>query len=129
MAHAFLSSAWFDEVDRLIAGAGDLAIPAAMRAAEINVTVTSPAGDHLVHVKDGTLHRGHRPEAPTAITLDAALARKVFVDADTAAGIQAFLAGELQATGDLKQLVAMQMEEPSPQQRALATRIAAITAP
>lgn len=98
-----------------------------MRAAEINVTVTSPAGDIHGYIKGGRLSRGHRDGAPTAITLDLALARKVFVEADTAAGIQAFLAGELVATGDLKQLVAMQMEEPSSRQKALATRIAAIT--
>jgi len=51
----------------------------------------------------------------------------VFVEADTAAGIQAFLAGALKADGDLKQLVAMQMEEPSAKQKALAREIAALT--
>jgi hypothetical protein len=128
MAHAFLSPEWFAEVDKLVASAGDLAIPPAMRAAKINVTITTPDGAREVYVEDGQLHQGHRPDAPTAITLDSVLARKVFVDADTAAGIHAFLAGELVATGDLKVLVAMQMEEPSAQQKALAQRIAAITA-
>ena len=126
--HPFLSPAWFAEVDGLIAAAGDLDIPQAMHAAEINVTVASPRGEIQVHVKDGRLGQGHRAGAPTAITLDEALARKVFVEADTAAGIQAFLTGELVATGDLKQLVAMQMEEPSAKQKALAKRISALTA-
>lgn len=125
--HAFLSVEWFAEVDRLVDLAGDLQIPAAMRAAEINVTIMSPSGEIQAYVKDGRLSRGHRPDAPTAISLGHQLARKVFVEADTAAGIQAFLAGELVATGDLKQLVAMQMEEPSEPQRTLAQRIAAIT--
>ena len=128
MAHAFLSPEWFTEVDKLIAAAGDLRIPDAMKAAEINITITSASGEKHVYVKGGVLHQGHRPDAPTAITLPEALARQVFVDADTAAGIQAFLAGELVATGDLKTLVAMQMEEPSNEQKALAKRIAAITA-
>lgn len=128
MAHAFLSPEWFTEVDKLIAAAGDLRIPEAMKAAEINVTIRSARGDAKVYVKAGILHQGHRPDAPTSISLDEALARKVFVEADTQAGIQAFLSGELQATGDLKQLVAMQMEEPSAQQKALAQKIAAITA-
>jgi hypothetical protein len=127
MAFAFLSTEWFTEVDKLIAAAGDLQIPTAMQAAEINVTVTSASGNKLAYIKGGALFQGHNASAPTAITLDEALARKVFVDADTAAGIQAFLAGELVATGDLKQLVAMQMEEPSAPQKALAKRIAAIT--
>jgi expansin (peptidoglycan-binding protein) len=127
MAHPFLSPEWFTAVDALIAAAGDLKIPAAMAAAEINVTITSPRGEKQVYVKDGRLFQGHRDAAPTAITLPEELARKVFVEADTAAGIQAFLAGELVATGDLKSLVAMQMEEPSAEQKALAKRIAAIT--
>jgi hypothetical protein len=125
--HAFLSAEWFAEVDRLVDAAGDLQIPEAMRTAEINVTVKSAQGEIQAYVKDGRLFQGHRTSAPTAITLDEPLARKVFVDADTAAGIQAFLAGELVATGDLKQLVAMQMEEPSAAQKALAKKIAAIT--
>jgi hypothetical protein len=125
--HAFLSADWFAEVDKLVDAAGDLQIPEAMRAAEINVTIKTAQGETKAYVKDGRLHQGHRDAAPTAITLDEALARKVFVEADTAAGIQAFLAGELIATGDLKQLVAMQMEEPSARQKALAQKIAAIT--
>jgi hypothetical protein len=124
---AFLSPEWFAEVDRLVAAAGDLKIPEAMRAAEINLTITSPRGDVRAHVKGGQLFQGHNDAAPTAITLDEALARTVFVDADTAAGIQAFIGGQLVATGDLKPLVALQMEEPSAEQRALAKRIAAIT--
>jgi hypothetical protein len=128
MAFAFLSSEWFAEVDKLIRAAGDLHIPAAMRAAEINVTVATASGDRLAYVKDGALYEGHRAGAPTSIRLAEALARQVFVDADTAAGIQAFLAGELVAEGDLKQLVAMQMEEPSAQQKALAKQLASITA-
>src|SRR3954467_5935558 len=98
MAHAFLSPEWFSAVDALIAAAGDLHIPAAMSAAEINITVTSPSGDKQAYVKNGQLAQGHKPDAPTAITLPEPLARKVFVEADTAAGIQAFLAGELVAT-------------------------------
>ena len=128
MAHAFLSPEWFAAVDKLITDAGDLKIPEAMRAAELNVTVTSPSGDKLAYVKAGQIYEGHRPGAPTSITLSEELARKVFVEADTAAGIQAFLAGELVATGDLKLLVQMQMEEPSKEQLVLAKQIAAITA-
>jgi hypothetical protein len=120
---AFLSPEWFTEVDRLVATAGDLKIPEAMRAAEINLTI----GDVRAHVKGGQLFQGHSATAPTAIALDAALARRVFVDADTAAGIAAFIGGELVATGDLKPLVALQMEEPSAEQKALAKQIAAIT--
>jgi hypothetical protein len=127
MSYTFLSAEWFTKLDELVAKAGDLKIPAAMKAVELNITVTSPSGEIKAYVKDGILHRGHRDGAPTSLTLSEELARKVFVEADTAAGIQAFLAGEMKAEGDLAKLVAMQMEEPSEPQKQLAKQIAAIT--
>lgn len=127
MRYPFLSDAWFTQVDALIAAAGDLDLPPAIKAAKINVTIASPAGATQVFLQDGVFVRGHQPAA-TAITLGAELARKIFVDADAAAGIAAFLAGEIQVEGDLAQLVAMQTVEPSEPQKALTKKIAAITA-
>ncbi len=127
MSYAFLSTEWFDALDALVAKAGDLKIPEAMKAVELNITVTSPGGATKAYLKQGVLYRGHREGAPTSLTLSEALARKVFVEADTAAGIQAFLAGDMKAEGDLAKLVAMQMEEPSEPQKQLAKQVAAIT--
>jgi hypothetical protein len=128
--HPFLSEAWFAEVDELIATAGDLQIPEAMKAVALNITVSdAPVGGEVpVHVIDGMFARGHVAGAPTSVRLDAALARRIFVDADSVAGVQGFLAGEIQVEGDLGRLVAMQTTEPSAAQLALARRIAAITA-
>jgi hypothetical protein len=127
MPYAFLSDEWFTKLDELVAAAGDLKIPPGMKAVEVNVTITSPSGETKASVKDGLLRRGHRDGAPTSLTLTAELARKIFVEADTAAGIQAFLAGEMKAEGDLAKLVAMQMDEPSAQQKQLAKQLAKIT--
>ena len=127
MPSRFLSDGWFTEVDALIAAAGDLQIPPAMKAVEVNVTVTSPGGDIQLFIKDGVLARGHRAGAVTSLTLSADLARKIFVDGDAAAGIQAFVAGEIRAEGDLSKLVAMQTVEPSEPQKQLTKKIAAIT--
>ena len=114
MPHPFLSPEWFAMLDELVAKAGDLQIPPAMKALELNITVTSPDGrETKASLKDGVLYRGHREGAPTSLRLGEALARKVFVEADTMAGVQAFLTGEMTAEGDLAKLVAMQMEEPS----------------
>ena len=128
MRYDFLSDAWFTKVDELIAAAGDLQIPPAMAAVEVNVTVTSPAGDTQLYLENGIFVRGHKPGAPTTLTLSAALARKIFVEADQAAGVQAFLTGEIQVEGDLAKLVAMQTVEPSGPQKQLTEKIAAITA-
>jgi hypothetical protein len=128
MPYQFLSDEWFQEVDRLIAAAGDLKIPDAMKAVEVNVTVTAPGGNTELFMKDGLFTRGHQPGAPTKLTIESALARKIFVDGDAAAGVQAFLEGKMQVEGDLAKLVAMQTVEPSEPQKALTKKIAAITA-
>ncbi|MGN6109866.1 MAG: SCP-2 sterol transfer family protein [Kofleriaceae bacterium] len=128
MPHEFLSDAWFDEVDALIAAAGDLEIPAPMKAVEVNITVTSPSGDKQLFMKDGLFVRGHQPNVETRLTLPSAVARKIFVDGDAAAGVQAFLTGEIQVEGDLAKVVAMQTVEPSEPQKRLTAKIAQITA-
>lgn len=125
--YPFLSDAWFDKVDELIAAAGDLQIPPAMKAVAVNVTVTSPAGETKLFMKDGLFTRGHNAGAPTSLTLTSELARKIFVDADVAAGVQAFLEGKIQVVGDYAALVAMQTVEPSEPQKRLTRQIAAIT--
>ena len=128
MPYAFLSDEWFTKVEDLVAAAGDLQIPPAMKAVEVNVTVTSPGGNTELFMKDGLFTRGHQPSAPTKLTIESALARKIFVDGDAAAGVQAFLEGKMQVEGDLAKLVAMQTVEPSEPQKALTKKIAAITA-
>jgi len=125
---AFLSEPWFDEVAKLMASAGDLNLPAPMRNVKVNVTIKRAAGgDVPAFVEDGVVARGHRQGADATITLDEALARKLFVEADAAAGVQAFLEGQLVVEGDLAKVVAMQTAEPSAEQKALAKKIAQIT--
>jgi hypothetical protein len=128
MALEFLSEPWFDKVEELIAQAGDLQVPAAMKDLEVNVNVKTASGSIPIFMKDGLFKRGHQPGVSTTLTLSDAVARKIFVDGDTAAGIQAFLAGEIQVEGDLAKVVAMQTVEPSKPQQELTRQVAAITA-
>jgi hypothetical protein len=125
--YLFLSDAWFAKVDELVAAAGDLQIPAAMKAVEVNITVTSPSGDVHLMMKDGLFTRGHGAGVATTLTLSVELARKIFVDGDTAAGAQAFFDGSLKVSGDLAKMVAMQTVEPSEPQKRLTRQIASIT--
>jgi len=128
MRYEFLSEEWFRKVDELVAAAGDLQIPPAMKAVEVNVTVTSPAGDTQLFMKDGLFSRGHQPGVATSLTLTLELARKIFIESDVAAGVQAFLEGTIKVDGDLAKVVAMQTVEPSEPQKWLTQKIAAITA-
>jgi hypothetical protein len=127
MRHEFLSDAWFDAVDALIAVAGDLKIPPEMKAVDVNVTITDPAGDTKVFMKDGLFTRGHQPGVTTTLRLPSAVARKIFVEGDVAAGVQAFMTGEITVEGDLPKVIAMQTVDPSEPQKALTRKIAEIT--
>ena len=127
MGYVFLSDEWFAKVDELIAAAGDLQIPSAMKEVEVNIVVTSPSGEIQLAMKDGLFQRGHRAGVTTTLTVPAALARKIFVDGDTAAGAQAFFDGTLKVEGDFAKLVAMQTVEPSAPQKRLTQQIAAMT--
>jgi hypothetical protein len=128
MRYPFLSDEWFAKVDELIAQAGDLKIPEAMRVAKVNIVVTSPKGETKLYMQDGLFKRGHEPSYTTSLTLNEDIARKIFVDGDTAAGVQAYLEGQIVVEGDLKQVVEMQTVEPSEPQKALTRKIAEITA-
>jgi len=130
MPYAFLSDEWFTKVEELVAAAGDLHIPPAMKTVAVNVTVTGAAAgpsEVRLAMKEGLFTRGHRSDFATTLTLSADLARKIFIDGDTAAGVQAFLDGSIQIAGDLAKLVAMQTVEPSEPQKRLTRQIAAIT--
>lgn len=128
MPYAFLSDEWFTEVDKLIADAGDLKIPPAMKDAKVNITVTGSKGSTDLSMKDGLFTRGHDPSYATKLTVGEEIARKIFVEGDAAAGVQAFLEGKIQVEGDLATVVAMQTVEPSEQQMKLTRQIAAMTA-
>src|SRR5678815_1316190 len=99
MPYAFLSDEWFTKVEELVAAAGDLQIPPAMKVVEVNVTVTgSPSaasGEVRIAMREGLFTRGNRSDFTTTLTLSADLARKIFLDGDTAAGVQAFLDGSI----------------------------------
>jgi putative sterol carrier protein len=128
MRYAFLSDEWFTEVDKLIAAAGDLQIPPAMKDAKVNITVNTANGPTKLSMKDGLFTKGHDASYQTTLTVADDIARKIFVEGDAAAGVQAFLEGKISVEGDLATVVAMQTVEPSEKQMKLTRQIAAITA-
>ncbi|HEY4056344.1 MAG TPA: hypothetical protein VGM39_07035 [Kofleriaceae bacterium] len=128
MGLPFLSPEWFSKVDELVAAAGDLQLPPEILKAEINATVQRDSGDVQVHLKNGVFKQGHLASAPTSLKLKEALARKIFVEGDNVAGAQAFMAGEMQAEGDLATLVQISTIEPTAKQKQLTKQIAEITA-
>lgn len=128
MGHAFLSSGWIEEVKRLRREV-DLDIPEAIRDLKINFVVTGgPEGDVEMHIHGGDFVTGLAGDAPTKLTLPYDVARKLVVDRDGAAAMQAFMSGQVQVEGDLTKLMAMQAGGgPDPAQLEFQERIRAIT--
>ena len=126
MAHEFLSDDWFDAAEALRGATGEP--PATIKGMVANVTVTgAPGGDRDFKIIEGDVERGHAEGAATTITTDYATARKMFVDADQAAGMQAFMTGKLKIGGDTSKLMALQAAMTSEQQQARLSRLREFT--
>lgn len=124
----FLTDEWFEKVDQMRADAGDLEIPEALAAVTINVTVTEEGGEDLkMNLNGGDFIKGHSDDAPTTLTLTSDLAKKIFIDGDSQAGMQAFMAGEIKVEGDMSKIMELQMVQPSDAQKALLKQIREIT--
>ncbi len=130
MSYEFLSDAWFDEIARIRDEIGEIELPSSIRDVRVNLEVAEgPEGKTVQgHLGNGTLVRGHF-EAHTTIRLPYSIARKIFVDRDSSAAMQAFMTGLIKIEGDMTRLISLQQPSEPPDERAveLLTRIAAIT--
>ena len=93
----------------------------------LNVNVADGDNETKLHMKQGEFKPGHADDGGVTLSLTADLARKIFVEGDAQAGMQAFMAGEIKVEGDMSQLMAMQTAQPSEKQKALLKQIKEIT--
>ncbi len=128
MAHEFLSDEWMDAVEALNDEAPEP--PAATKDVVINLVVTdSPFGDRESHMAAGKFQRGLSDGAGTTMTMTYDVAKKLFVDQDQAASMQAFMSGQIKVTGDMTQLMKLQTAgPPTAEQEAFQARIQELTA-
>ena len=125
MALEFLSDDWFAEVRKLMDEAGDLG---GADGVTLNILVTGgPSGDKELHAAGGVFGEGF-VEAPTKLTVPFEVAKKVFIEQDQQAGMQAFMQGQIKVEGDMSKLMAMQTQQPSPAAAELGKKIAEMTA-
>jgi putative sterol carrier protein len=125
----FLSSAWFDEVEKL--RAEQPAADASMSDLTLNIVVTGgPEGDAEVHVKNGNFERGLVDDAPTKLTVPYDVAKAIFIEGNQQAGMQAFMSGQIKVEGDMSKLMAMQGGggAPSAEQQAFQQKLKDLTA-
>ena len=112
MGHVFLSDGWFDETEKLRAELNP-PVPDAVKGLVINLVVKDgPDGDIEAKLEAGRFVKGQASDAPTKLTLAYDLARKMFIDQDQQASMQAFMSGQIQVEGDMTKLMAMQAGGP-----------------
>ncbi len=128
MGHKFLTATWFSEVKKLRASMGDMQIPAQLKDVVLNVTVTGgPEGDKDFTIKGLDFVEGHTAEAKTTIVIPILMAKKMFIDNDKTAAMQAFMSGQLKVKGDMSKMMALAGVKPTEDQEKLREKIVAIT--
>jgi hypothetical protein len=126
---AFLSEEWFEKAKEIRDSVGEVEPPAAMKDVVINIVVTGgPEGDKEVHMNSGNFDVGLVDDAPTKLTVPYDVARKVFIEGDQQAAMQAFMQGQVKVEGDMTKIMAMQAGgPPSPAMQELQKQIAEMT--
>lgn len=135
MSHQFLSESWIEAArDIRHRYSGD--VPAIDVVVRINVITTKvPFGDGsisaYIDTSNGRLEMelGSIDESDLTVTTDYETARKLFVEQDPTASMQAFMAGRIKVEGDITRLMVMQTSLPQTDKTdAVAAEIKAITA-
>jgi hypothetical protein len=134
VAQPFLSPEWIAEVKTIRDKYAGQATPLAHKV-RMNLVVTgAPFGEGSVraHVDttsgDLLVEQGALDDAEVTVTTDYETARKLFVDQDQAAAMQAFLGGKIKVQGDMTKLLALQGAAPDATAQQIADEVKAITA-
>ena len=135
MPHQFLSAEW-------IAAAREIRAKYENQTAKITQKIRMNQIITGVPFADGTvrsfidttsgnfiLDLGELPSADVTISTDYATARKIFLEQDAAAAMQAFMSGQIKVQGDIVMLMSLQSTVPQTELAAqVAAEIMAITA-
>ncbi|MDB4989345.1 MAG: hypothetical protein JWN04_4523 [Myxococcaceae bacterium] len=124
----FLSDEWFAKVKELTEDAGELKIPGPLKDLVINLNVALADGTTKnVHLAGGQFATGTKAGAPVTVSLPAEIAKKIFIDMDQQAGMQAFMGGQMRVEGDVTKLMVLQSVQPSAELKDLLEDVKEIT--
>jgi hypothetical protein len=133
MGHLFLSQAWFDAVKQTADEIG-VEVPAALKDLKINLEIKDvphsvhPEGLVQARLDGGQFVAGLAADAPTKLKIAYGIAKKLFIDRDNQAAMQAFMSGQIQIEGDMMKMMQMQSAGgPTEQQRKLEEKIRSFT--
>ncbi len=134
MAHDFLSDGWFDAVKQLRDKYADQVpkVPYSIRMNQV-ITAAPFAEDDIrifLDTSDGTMvmDKGELDNPELTLTTDWETARKIFVEQDQAAGMQAFMSGRIKVQGDMMKMMQMNATPPDELAKKIANEIKELTA-
>lgn len=112
MGHKFLSGNWFLEAARILEEI-EPPVPEAIKDLVINFRVKGgPEGDVEARMAGGRFLKGFGDAAPTTVSVPYDIARKMIVENDQNAAMQAFMSGQIQVEGDMSRIMMMQTAGP-----------------
>ena len=135
MPHPFLSEEWMTEAKNIRAKY-DGQTGKVSQSIRMNQVITDvPFGGGTVKAfldtssGDVVMDLGELDTPDLTVTTDFETARKIFVDQDQAAGMQAFMSGKIKVQGDMMKMMAMQTAMPTDEaSKAIANELKNITA-
>ena len=110
----FLTDEWIDAVREIRARYAAQAppVPYQLKLNQVITKVPFGDGERRIHIDttggEMLLELGELADADATITTDYDTAKKLLVDQDQAAAMQAFMAGKIMVQGDMGKLMAMQ---------------------
>ncbi|MEQ1703004.1 MAG: SCP2 sterol-binding domain-containing protein [Ilumatobacteraceae bacterium] len=135
MSHPFLSDEWMAAAKAIREKYADQAAKVTTSIRMNQVITDVPFGDGTVNLfmdtssGDVVMEAGSLETPDLTMTTDWDTARKIFVEQDQAAGMQAFMSGKIKVTGDMMKMMAMQTSMPNDDiAKQIATEIKDITA-
>lgn len=134
MTHPFLSDEWMTAAKAIREKYADQATKVTTSIRMNQVVTDVPFGDGTVKSYldtssgDVDMELGELDNPDLTVTTDWETARKIFVDQDQAAGMQAFMSGKVKIQGDMMKMMAMQTAAPDDEiAKKIATEIKDIT--
>lgn len=121
MSHSFLSPSWMEAAKAIREKYADQAtkVTTSIRMNQVITDVPDGVGtDSTIKLYmdtssgDVVMELGELEAADLTLTTDYDTARKLFVEQDQAAGMQAFMAGKIKVQGDMMKMMAMQTSMP-----------------
>ena len=130
--YPFLSPEWIDAARAIYDASGADATGAPpMKMNQVITAVPFGEGTIEAHIdsSDGTtkMDLGHLEGAEVKITVPYDVAKAIFIEGNAAAGMQAFMSGQIKVEGDMTKLMAMQGAAPGPEALAIQQKLKDIT--